>query len=201
MNGWNRSAGTDRRTTRRTVLAGATTAALGLAAGCLSDDDAEPAPDPVSIDSEQSCDNCTMGIGNQPGPAGQLHYEDPTTVLDGDDRPAHFCSSLCTYTFAFDHEDTATPEVTYLTDYAAVDYEVDESSDSDNYVLNRHLDADAFAAATGLELVVDSDVEGAMGGSIVAFSDGDDATAFSDEYGGEQYEHEDVTQELVMSLM
>ncbi|ADD06238.1 NosL family protein [Natrialba magadii ATCC 43099] len=201
MNRRNRSANAERGTTRRTILAGATTAAIGLAAGCLSEDE-ESVPDPISIDSEQGCDNCTMTIGNQPGPAGQVHYEDPADVLDDDaDRPAQFCSSLCAYAFSFEHEDTADPEVTYLTDYSAVDYEVDESSDSDNYVLSRHLDADAFAAATGLDLIVDSEVEGAMGGSIVAFSDSDDADAFNEEYGGEHYEHEDVTGELVMSLM
>ncbi|ELY93539.1 lipoprotein NosL [Natrialba chahannaoensis JCM 10990] len=207
MNGLNRLAGTERGTTRRTILAGVTTAAIGLAAGCLSDDEPEPVADPVSIDSEQSCDNCKMAIGNQPGPVGQLHYEDPTTVFDDDDdRPAQFCSTLCTYTFAFENEETAAPEVTYLTDYSAVDYEVNESTGDDgegdgNYVLSSHFDADSFTPATALELVVDSDVEGAMGGSIVAFGDGDDATVFSDEYGGEHYEHEDVTQELVMSLM
>lgn len=190
--------GTDRAVTRRTVLGGAGAACLGTVAGCLGDDEGESVPEPISIADDQGCDNCTMVVGSHPGPAGQAHYEDPTAVLD-EDRPAQFCSSLCTYAFTFDHEADAEPTVSYLTDYSAVEYELEEGDDGP--VITRHLDADAFGNASGLTLVVDSDVGGAMGSSLVPFSDADDAAAFQDEHGGDSYDHADVTQELIMSLM
>jgi len=44
-------------------------------------------------------------------------------------------------------------------------------------------------------------VNGAMGRSIIGFSDPDDAAAFEDEYGGDLYDHDEIDSELVMSLM
>lgn len=189
--------GTDRQTTRRAVLGGVGAVCLGAIAGCLGEDEAS-GPEPISIDDEHSCDQCTMVVGNHPGPAGQAHYEDPTEVLD-EDRPAQFCSSLCAYTFTFDNESTAEAEAIHLTDYSTVDYEVDSSDDPQT--ISRHLEAEAFANVSGLTLVADSEVEGAMGSSIIPFSDADEADSFQEEYGGEIYEHDDITQEFVMSLM
>ncbi|ELY44327.1 nitrous oxide reductase accessory protein NosL [Natronorubrum sulfidifaciens] len=197
MNDPTTALGTDRKTTRRAVLGGVGAVCLGSIAGCLDGDEAS-APDPISIDEDQSCDQCTMVIGNHPGPAGQAHYEDPTEVFD-EDRPAQFCSSLCTYAFTFDNESTADPEGIHLTDYSSVDYTIDPSDE--NETISRHLEADAFADVTGLTLVADSDVEGAMGASILPFSDADEAESFQEEYGGEVYDHDDITQEFVMSLM
>ncbi|RQG94205.1 nitrous oxide reductase accessory protein NosL [Natrarchaeobius chitinivorans] len=182
--------------TRRSVLAGTAAVALGAIAGCLGEDDA---PEPISIAGDQDCDNCTMGIGHHPGPVGQAHYENPDEVV-GDDRPAQFCSSLCTYAFTFEQADRGIdPQVTYVTDYSTVDYSI-TTSDGDLEISN-HLDAETFATPADLALIADSEVLGAMGRSIIGFSDGDDADEFRAEYGGEEYAHEDVTMELVMSLM
>ncbi|SEH12728.1 Nitrous oxide reductase accessory protein NosL [Natronorubrum sediminis] len=181
---------------RRAVLGGVATASLGAIAGCL--DDGADTPAAVEIEDEHDCDQCTMRIADHPGPAGQAHYEDPSDTV-GDDRPARFCSSLCTYAFTFDNEDEAEPEVMYLTDYSVVEESVEE--DDDSPVIGRHLEADAFGDATELTMVVDSEVEGAMGASIIPFSDADDADAFADEYGGDREDHDEITQELVMSLM
>ncbi|MFA9425437.1 nitrous oxide reductase accessory protein NosL [Natronorubrum sp. A-ect3] len=191
------TAAVDRIVTRRTVLGGVGAVCLGSIAGCLDGDDAS-VPDPISIDDDQSCDQCTMVIGNHPGPAGQAHYEDPTEVVD-DDRPAQFCSSLCAYAFTFDNEATAEPEGIHLTDYSTVDYTV--SDDNGSTTISRHLEADDFENASALTLVTDSDVDGAMGASLIPFSDADNADAFQDEYGGDIYDHDDITQELIMSLM
>ncbi len=192
------AARTDRSTTRRAVLGGVAVAALGSIAGCFGNEETANAPDPISIDAEQACDNCTMVIGNHPGPAGQSHYEDPTAVLD-EDRPAQFCSTLCTYAFTFDHEQESEPVVSYLTDYSAVEYEVDDSGQ--RTVISRHLEADAFGDASELTMIADSEVEGAMGKSMIPFGDADQADEFQAEYGGDSYENDEVTQELVMSLM
>ena len=183
--------------TRRTVLAGTALVAVGALAGCVGDE--EP-PEPITIQTGQLCDNCTMDIVEYPGPVGQSFYETPEDVLpDEEDRPAQFCSSLCTYAFTFEHEDEAEPEVAYLTDYSIVDYEIDETGDE--LEISSHAEAEAFGRAGDLTLVADSEVQGAMGASIIGFSDADEASEFQDEYGGDRYEHEEVDQELVMSLM
>ncbi|WP_265110208.1 nitrous oxide reductase accessory protein NosL [Halosolutus halophilus] len=190
------SFGTERRSTRRTVLGAVGAGALGSIAGCLGGDETADVPEPISIAEDRGCDNCTMVIGNYPGPAGQAHYEDPTAVLD-EDRPAQFCSSLCTYTFTLDQD--VDPTVSYLTDYSTVEYDIEEGDEGP--VISRHLDADGFGDRSGLTLIADSDVGGAMGDSLVPFSDGDDAAAFQEEYGGDSYEDGEVTRELIMSLM
>lgn len=182
--------------TRRTVLGGVGAVSLGAVAGCL--DEEASVPDAITIDDEQICDHCDMTIGNHPGPAGQSHYEEPDDVL-GEDRPAQFCSSLCTYAFTFQNEDDAEPTVSYLTDYSTLEYEIRD--DEDAPVISRHLEADAFRDAEGLTLVGDSEIEGAMGASLIPFGDSDDAEAFQDDHGGDIYDHDDVTQDLVMSLM
>lgn len=189
----------DRSIDRRTILVGTATTGLAAIAGCLDGTGSEESvPDPVTIEPETACDNCTMVIGDYPGPAGESFYDDPGAVL-GEDRPAQFCSSRCTYTFTFDNEAKAEPSVVYLTDYSRVDWEV--TSGGEALELSRHLDADAFAPATDLTFVVDSDVHGAMGRSLIGFSDADEAEAFQSEYGGERYEHEEVSRELLQSLM
>ncbi|MDQ2049993.1 nitrous oxide reductase accessory protein NosL [Natronolimnohabitans sp. A-GB9] len=194
----NSPTGTDRPLSRRTVLGSLGVASLGAIAGCL-DDDAE-VPDPVTIDDDHECEWCTMVISQHPGPVGQAHYEEPTELFE-EDRPGYFCSSLCTYAFTFDNEAEAEPEVIYLTDYSldTVDWEVED--DQGALVLSRHLEADTFSDVDDLTMVVDSEVQGAMGDSIVGFNDGDDADDFADEYGGDIYDHDEISQELVMSLM
>ncbi|MDG5821125.1 nitrous oxide reductase accessory protein NosL [Natronococcus sp. A-GB7] len=186
------------RPTRRTFLAGSASLGVTAMAGCFGDD-GDDHPDPITIDDDKDCDHCTMAIGQHPGPVGQAHYANPEDVLD-EDRPAQFCSSLCTYTFTFEQEDAGhEPEVSYLTDYSTVDYTVEEGDDG--LEISNHLEDEAFADVGGLTLVVDSEVEGAMGSSMIGFTDASEADDFQAEYGGDTYEHEDVTAELVMSLM
>jgi len=187
--------GQDRTATRRGVLGGVGTIGLAAVAGCLGNGD-EPVPDPITIEGSQDCDQCTMVIENHPGPAGQAHYEEPMDAV-GEERPAQFCSSLCTYAFTF--EGGEEPDVVYLTDYSTVDYEL-ETSDGEA-VISRHLEETAFGDVSDLSLVVDSDVGGAMGASIIPFGETSDADTFYEEHGGDRYEHDEVTRELVMNLM
>nr|WP_049892993.1 nitrous oxide reductase accessory protein NosL [Natronococcus jeotgali] len=186
---------------RRTVLAGAATVGVAAVAGCMNGGDGSEAsvPDPITVDSDRACDNCTMIIGDYPGPTGQSFYEDPESVLgDGENRAAQFCSSRCTYAFTFENESKAEPEVSYLTDYSSVDYELDENGDQPE--MEKFLDAETFAVAKDLTLVVDSDVRGAMDKSMIGFSDTDGAESFQAEWGGDVYEHDEVNRELIQSL-
>jgi len=183
---------------RRAVL---TSLAAGTAialAGCLGDEDV---PDPVALDDGQSCEQCDMQIDVHPGPAGQAYYlDDPPRDLpdDREDGIAHFCSTWCTYTYVLEREDEAEPAGIYATDYSTVDYAVEPEGGAT--VISAHLGAEAFAAVEELSYVVDSDVEGAMGGSLIGFSDADEADAFADEHDGTVVGHGDVTLELVASL-
>jgi len=85
--------------------------------------------------------------------------------------------------------------VTYLTDYAIVDYQVRQEGGAQ--VISEHLAAEDFAATEDLAVVVGSEVEGAMGPAIVPFSDDDVATEFASTYGGDVIAAEDVSRELV----
>ena len=171
------------RPTRRTFLA-ATTAltAVGLA-GCASDD----TPAPAEID-DDSCTECGMMLRDHPGPVGQAYFD-----ADGD--PSMYCSSSCTYRNRLDRDDE--PVVTYLTDYSAVDYEV---TGDESLLLSAHFDVDAFTTESELDLVVASDVEGAMGPSLVPFSDSDDAAAFQQQYGGDIVPATEVTEDTMSAV-
>lgn len=186
--------------TRRSVLATVAVGGAGALAGCLGGDEA--GPDPVALDGGQECDNCGMQIDMHPGPVGEAFYGDDAPETLPDDRPnglAWFCSTKCTYNYRFENEQRGDePQQSYGTDYTGVDYElVDEGGTT---VISAHLEATAFEDLQALTFVVGSDVEGAMGKSLVGFSDGDDASAFADEHGGELVEHGDVTRELLSGL-
>ncbi|MEZ3145643.1 nitrous oxide reductase accessory protein NosL [Halobaculum sp. MBLA0143] len=170
--------------TRREFLYGSVVAGVAVT-GCLG---RETAPGPVAAAGDTQCAQCGMVAADQPGPAGQ-------TVYGGDDEPTEFCSAVCTYRHRFRQAETD-PRVTYLTDYSTVDYEVSGSPP----VVSAHLDPAAFADANDLSLVVDAEVEGAMGPALVPFSATDDAEAFVNSHGGEVIDTGDVTRTLVSNL-
>lgn len=186
--------------TRRTILATVAAGGIGTIAGCLGGD--REGPDPVALDQGQSCDHCNMRIEMHPGPVGEAFYGDDAPQTLPDDREngiAWFCSSFCTYTYILENEERGPePQISYGTDYSSVDYEIQENNGAT--VISAHLGADTFADLHDLSFVVNSDVEGAMGGSLIGFTDEDDASAFADEHGGEIISHGDVTREVLSAL-
>ena len=185
---------------RRSLLATAALGSIGFVAGCLGDD--EDVPEPVALDDGQACDNCDMQIDMHPGPVGQAFYPDdyPEELPeDREDGIAWFCSTRCTYAFTFDQEDRGyDPAVMYATDYSAVDFEL--SADAGATVISSHLTADAFEDLEALTLVVDSDVEGAMGASLIGFADESGAAEFEATHGGDQFEHDEITPDVIAAL-
>lgn len=176
--------GLDRR--RFLLLAGA----LVGTAGCGSGGEA---PEPVALDDGQNCDQCGMVVEQHPGPVGQTYYEGDRP--DGRDGPAWFCSSVCAYRYRFDATDRDwTPVVTYLTDYSGVEYTIEGEA---RQFISAHLGAGDFAPEDALELVVESDVEGAMGPALIPFADGEDARAFADEHGGDVIDASEVSRTLL----
>ncbi|MFC6862898.1 nitrous oxide reductase accessory protein NosL [Halomicroarcula sp. GCM10025817] len=176
---------------RRLLVAGAGLAAV---AGCLGSADR---PAPIALDAGQHCDQCGMIVDQHPGPSGQTYYRDNSPA--GHDPPARFCSTICTYRHRFAASDRGWQvRVTYLTDYATVDYAV--QTEGGSQFVSAHLGAEAFAPSDELEVVVGSDVVGAMGPALVPFSDPDAADAFINSYGGERIPAESISRELLESL-
>jgi copper chaperone NosL len=189
------------RLSRRRLLALATAGGAVAVAGCLGGD-GEDVPEPVALEDGQACDQCQMQITNHPGPVGQAYYlDDPPEDLP-DDREnglARFCSSWCTYTYVREHEQGGpSPAGVYTTDYSTVEYELFE--DAGATVISAHFAADAFARGSELSYAVNSDVEGAMGPSLVGFSNADDAESFVDEYGGKVLDQSDITLGIVRGM-
>lgn len=185
-----------RWTTRRSMLAGVgTTCAMALA-GCLGSDDG--LPEPIAIEDDHTCPLCNMVVVNHPGPAGHAYFPDDADVRE-QDGVVPYCASTCAYEHYFEQKELdEKPTVIYLTDYSRVDWDVYEEDESK--FITAHLEADDHTDARELTYVVDSEVLGAMGESIIGFSDPDDADAFADEYGGEIHDHESLNRELVESL-
>jgi nitrous oxide reductase accessory protein NosL len=178
--------------TRREVTKSAAAVTVAALAGCTG----EETPDPVDIESGDECDECGMVITDHPGPVGEAYFEE-NSPADGDE-PAKFCSASCAYRYTIDRENEGWSTVAmFLTDYSSVDYEV---SGSETKLISAHFEAAAFAATDALDVVVDSDVEGAMGSSLIPFSETDDAEAFADEYGGQRMAATDVTDETLAGI-
>lgn len=185
----------DRTLYRRTILGGVAGTGLTALAGCLDD---EEVPDPVTI-GEVTCEECGMVITHHPGPSGHAFYEEDIPEHREPGEPAYFCASTCAYTWIFDQEDQGhTPQVLYLTDYSAVDWEVSEEVGV-TYI-SAHLEAEAHSREEDLVLVINSDLIGAMGPAMIPFSDEGDAESFTKEYGGEIIAPDDVSRDLLGAL-
>jgi copper chaperone NosL len=185
------------RRTRRGVLGATATALVAGLAGCLGgtgDGDGE-APDPVTIDSEATCDVCGMVIAQHPGPTTEIFYADNQPA--GHENPARFDSTWEAFQFDFDREDWSR-EAFYVTDYSTVDYEI--RTDEGQQVISTHYDSESFVDATTVTFVVASEVVGAMGEDLIAFSERADAEAFRDDHGGDLASFDDVTPEMIASL-
>lgn len=186
--------------TRRNLLVGVGIGIAMTCAGCVGDNDQ---PDPISIAEGNQCDNCDMSIRTHPGPVGQAFYPDERPTDVPDDRPdgvTRFCSSWCLYAFTLDMSDLESldPAISYATDYSTVDYGIDESGPTP--AITAHFDADSFAPVDELTFVVDSEVTGAMGRSLIGFSDAGEADEFVEDYGGETYTDSDISRQLIQAL-
>lgn len=186
--------------TRRAVLATVAVGGVGSVAGCLGGGGERP--DPIALEDGQECDNCGMRIEMHPGPVGETFYGDdapPTLPEDREDGIAWFCSSTCMYNYGLENEERGhEPIVSYGTDYSGVEYQLTEEGGAT--VISAHLEAEAFADVTELVFVVNSDVEGAMGASMIGFTDEGDAESFADEHGGELLGDDDITREVLSGL-
>ena len=138
-----------------------------------------------------------MVIPNHPGPSAEIFYADNRPSEH--DNPARFDSTWEAFQYNFDRLDRGwSVAAFYVTDYSSVDYSLSDS-DGDT-LISTHPDADAFVDAAGATFVVGSDVKGAMGRDLIAFSEAADAESFRDEHGGSLSEFDDVSRETIAQL-
>jgi nitrous oxide reductase accessory protein NosL len=179
--------------TRRHAIAATVGITAGLA-GCLGGDGSD-APAAVTLSEEATCDVCGMVISQHPGPTAEIFYADRRP--GGHDNPARFDSTWEAFQFDFEREDWSR-EAFYVTDYAAVDYEI--RTDGDQQVISTHYDAASFVDATTVTFVAGSSVVGAMGEDLIGFADEAEAESFQAEHGGEIVGFDEVTPELLSTL-
>ncbi|MXV63203.1 nitrous oxide reductase accessory protein NosL [Natronorubrum sp. JWXQ-INN-674] len=179
------------RCSRRRLLAGtASLAAAGLA-GCLGDEGTDDSPaEPISLADGQSCDACGMVIADHFGPAGQLFYADGRP--EERDGPLRY-DSLSELVVARDEHEAQGGELrgAFVTDYSSVDYDLAEHDGTPH--ISTHAEEAAFADATELYYVVESDVHGAMGPDLLPFSDRGDAERVADDHGGDVREWDELS--------
>jgi nitrous oxide reductase accessory protein NosL len=180
---------------RRPLLA-AGAGALAALAGCGGRGDGEP-PDPITLTEEHACDVCGMVVPRHPGPSAEVFYagERPS----GHDNPARFDSTWEAFRYDFDRQDRGwTRQAFYVTDYSAVDYTL--TPEGDDLLISTHPEAEAFVDAADVTFVVASEVIGAMGTDLIAFSDRDEAESFRAEHGGELATFDQVTPTMISQL-
>jgi len=176
---------------RRQVLLGGT-AVLAALAGCGSGDG--DVPEPVTLTTDDSCEVCGMVIPNHPGPSTEIFYADQQP--SGHDNPARFDSTW--EAFEYDFERDWSVDAFYVTDYSAVDWSLSEAGG--DRLISTHPEASAFVDAETVTFVVGSEIKGAMGRDLIAFSEQSDAESFRDEYGGSLAGFDDVTPETIAQL-
>ena len=157
--------------------------------GCIGGDSADY--EPIALDDGSVCDYCGMVIEDHPGPVGLTFYSD---ALDSD-GPARFCSVLDMYQHEYEEVADPTVEARFVTDYSAVDYEIDDES-----YISAHLAAEDFASVGSVVYAVETGIRGAMGPAMVSFSSTQDAESFAQERGGDTVQPDAVTQQTVEAL-
>jgi nitrous oxide reductase accessory protein NosL len=180
---------------RRRFLLGSAALAVGAVAGCLGGGGEGPAA--ITLTTEHTCDVCGMIIPNHPGPSTEIFYADQQP--SGHENPARFDSTWEAFQYDFERRNRGWKrQAFYVTDYSTVDYQL--FTEGGDTLISTHPEAEAFADATQVTFVVGSEVKGAMGRDLIAFSDRGDAGAFQEEHGGELAEFGDVTPGMVEQL-
>lgn len=195
------SNGADWSSTRRTILQATAVGGAVALAGCQGD--AADTPEPATLDGDGQCDQCSMVVGEHPGPKGQAYFLDdaPSELEEREDGHARFCSVWCLYKYTLEEEAAGhEAAVSYATDYASTDYDLGEEGETTVIDPSPQLKAGVFADVTSLSFVVDSDVIGSMGSSLIGFGTESEAQTFSDEYGGEVLEHDDISLDMINEM-
>jgi len=187
---------------RRAVLGGLGAVGVAALAGCSENgdtgtDETTDAPAAVTLTEGDTCEVCGMNIVNHPGPSAEIFY--PDHQPSGHENPARFDSTWEAFQYDFDRAERGWERsVMYVTDYSAVDYDLFTFRGTTG--ISTHPQASAFAPASDVTFVANSEVVGAMGRDLIGFGDEDEATSFRDEYGGRLVSEDEVTRQLIQQL-
>ncbi|SDE77726.1 nitrous oxide reductase accessory protein NosL [Halorientalis regularis] len=186
---------------RRTVLGSLGAVGVAALAGCSeqqnSGNGTADVPAAVTLTEGDTCDVCGMNIVNHPGPSAEVFY--PDHQPSGHENPARFDSTWEAFQYDFERDDRGWERsVMYVTDYSAVEYDLFEFRDTTG--ISTHPKASAFAPASDVTFVANSEVVGAMGRDLIGFGDGGDASSFRDEHGGKLVTVDEVTPQLIAQL-
>lgn len=184
---------------RRKFLGGsAGVVCAGTLTGCLDGPGEAEAPDPVDLSGEKFDDQGGMAIGDHGGPNGQVFYAENSP--EGRDGPAWFHTLVFgMFPYHFDRLDRGwEAEAVYVTDYSSVDWSLIETDGGPR--MPSPTEPDAFADATELTYVAQSNVLGGMGPALHPFSDDEEARDFADEHGGRTVGYDDIDRRFVSSL-
>ncbi|MCK6265424.1 nitrous oxide reductase accessory protein NosL [Vibrio sp. ZSDE26] len=132
----------------------------------------------VAIESADECHLCGMIISNFPGPKGESYQSTGEHI-------SKFCSTRDLFAFLLQPENVTQAREVFVHDMSQSPWH----KPNDEY----------FIDARTAWYVVGSNQKGAMGMTLASFAKQDDATSFSNKFGGEVYAFDDITIELIMN--
>lgn len=182
--------------TRRRVVSCLAAGGVAAIAGCLGNDENEAVHEPIALDGTKQCDACGMIVEDGFGPNGQVFFDnDYPAERDG---PAWYDSVREMFVDQFTQENRHEPLATFVTDYSAVEYTIDET-DGARYI-SGHISKESFVAADDAVYVIESDIEGVMGADLLPFGNPTEGESFTEAHGGRVLEYDEITADVVNAI-
>lgn len=130
----------------------------------------------VAIESSDECHLCGMIISNFPGPKGESFQATNQDVVK-------FCSTRDLFSYLLQPENQRQIQEVFVHDMSKTPWQKPD----DQY----------FIDAKKAWFVIGSSQKGAMGKTLASFGLQEDALAFSQKYGGELYQFDDITIDIL----
>lgn len=133
----------------------------------------------MAIESHEECHLCGMIINSFPGPKGQLYER-------GNDASLKFCSTRDMFAYLLDPEHYHAIQTVYVHDMTVTPWE--------------HPEDKTFIDARKAWYVVGHNRKGAMGPTLASFADHEVANAFAAQYGGNVFDFDAISQQLLLEM-
>ena len=130
----------------------------------------------VAIESADECHLCGMIVANFPGPKGEAYHK-------GNEEIMKFCSTRDLFSYVLQPENERQIQQVFVHDMSKTPWQKPE----DEY----------FIDAKSAWFVIGSSQTGAMGSTLASFSQQGDANAFSEKFGGQVYQFDEITIDLL----